>query len=262
MTRRFSRLLPIIGVVVLLAFSSVAASAAVTTSNETVYNGTQTDADQAIEVTYTVSPEGSTINNMTVAFSGTNQALLEPNSFSFTVRPGGAEINVESRPGNAFFIREIEPNEEVTFVFETYPKTIKREQIDAASVRIEYIQNGQELTDSEAVSANMSSSPWFELQQAETRIDQLQSQLGDVSLAGQFTNAAFLGGLAVGIVGLAFGVYSWRRRSGSESDLKREHANHLERLATSMESTDDTMTLNNEAEKIRDEIDSGDDEDW
>ncbi|SDY18609.1 hypothetical protein [Halobellus clavatus] len=262
MTRRFSRLLPIIGVVILLAFSSMAASAAVTTSNDTAYNGTQTDADQAIEVTYTVSPEGSTINNMTVAFTGTNRALLEPNSFSFAVRPGGADINVESRPGNAFFIEEIEPDEEVTFVFQTYPKTIKQEQIDAANVRMEYIQNGQELTDSETVSADMRSSPWFELQQANEEVDQLQSQLGDVSLAGQFTNAAFLGGLAIGIVGLAFGAYSWRRRSSSASDLKREHANHLERLAGGMESRDDTKTLNNAAEQIREEIDSDDGDDW
>ena len=262
MTRRFSRLLPIIGVVVLLAFGSAAASAAVTTSNDTVYNGTQADADQAIEVTYTVSPEGSTINNMTVAFAGTDRTLIEPNSFSFTVSPGGADINVESRPGNTFFVREIEPDEEVTFVFETYPKTIKQEQLDAVNVRMEYIQNGQELTDSETVTANMSTSPWFALQGAQERVSGLESQLGDVSLAGQFTNAAFLGGLAVGLVGLVFGAYSWRRRSGAADDLKREHANHLERLAKSMENTSDTMALNNEAEEIREELESDDDDTW
>lgn len=208
MTRRLSRLLPLLGVVLLLVCSATPAAAAVTTENETVYNGGQADADQAIEVTYTVSPDGGTINNMTVNFDSTARSFIRGDSFSVTVNPGEADIDVQARSGNRFFIREIEPNERVTFVFEVYPTTIKREQIGAVSVRMNYIQNGQELSDSETVTANTSSSPWFQLQASQERVSQLESQLDDVSLAGQFTNAGFLGGILVGLVGLAFGGYT------------------------------------------------------
>lgn len=267
MKRRFSRLLPLLGVVILVVFSSAIVTAAVTTTSDTSYNGTQSDSDQAIEITYTVSPEGGTINNMTVNFDSTSQTFIQSNSFSFTVSPGGADINVESRQGYRFFIQEIEPNEEVTFVFEVYPKTIKQEEIDAASVQMDYIQNGQDLSDSETVTANMSSSPWFELQAAEETIDQQESELQQVSLVGQMTDIAFLGGIVVGLVGVGFGTYSWRRRMSERADLKREHAANLESLAERMEKTSDGKKLNNEAEDIRADLESSGDrgtsgDDW
>ncbi|WP_139203719.1 COG1361 family protein [Halorientalis persicus] len=267
MTRRFSRMLPLLGVVILVVFSSAIVTAAVTTTSDTSYNGTQSDSDQAIEITYTVSPEGGTINNMTVNFDSTSQTFIQSNSFSFTVSPGGADINVESRQGNRFFIQEIEPNEEVTFVFEVYPKTIKQEEIDAASVQMDYIQNGQDLSDSETVTANMSSSPWFELQAAEETINQQESELQQVSLVGQITDIAFLGGIVIGLVGIGFGTYSWRRRKSERAELKREHAANLESLAERMEKTSDGKKLNNEAEDIRADLESSGDggtsgDDW
>jgi len=263
MTRRFSRLLPLMGVVILVVFSSAIVTAAVTTTSDASYNGTQSNSDQAIETTYTVSPEGGTINNMTVDFDSTSQTFIQSNSFSFTVSPGGADINVESRQGNRFFIQEIEPNEEVTFVFEVYPKTIKQEEIDVASVQIDYIQNGQDLSDSETVTANMSSSLWFELQAAEERINQQESELQQVSLVGQITDIAFLGGIVVGLIGIGFGTYSWQRRKSERSELKREHAANLESLAERMEKTSDGKKLNNEAEDVRADLESsGGGDDW
>jgi hypothetical protein len=244
------------GVVILVLFSSAIVTAAVTTNSDTSYNGTQSNSDQAIEITYTVSPEGGTINNMTMKFDSTSQTFIQSNSFSFTVSPGGADINVESRQGNRFFIQEIEPNEEVTFVFEVYPKTIKQEEIDAASVQMDYIQNGQELSDSETVTANMSSSPWFEFQAAEERINRQESELQQVSLVGQITDVAFLGGIVVGLVGIGFGIYSWQRRKSERAELKREHAANLESLAERMEKTSDGKKLNNEAEDVRADLES------
>jgi len=43
-------------------------------------DGSQSESDQAIEVRYTVSPDGGTINNMTVDFDGTDQTFIESNS--------------------------------------------------------------------------------------------------------------------------------------------------------------------------------------
>jgi uncharacterized protein YdeI (BOF family) len=257
MTRNLSRLLPLIGVVILVVFSSATVTAAVTTSGDTNYNGAQSDSDQAINVSYTVSPEDSTINNMTVDFESTSRTFIQSDSFSFTVSPGSADINVESRQGNQFFIQEIEPNEEVNFAFKMYPKTTKQAEIDAASVQVNYIQNGQDLSDSEVITANMTSSPWFELQAAEETLNQQESELQQISLVGQITDVAFLGGIAVGLIGVGFGTYSWRRRKTKQDELKQEHAENLESLAERMEKNADAKTLNNEAEKIRDEIENG-----
>jgi hypothetical protein len=265
MARRLSHLLPLIGVVILVVFSSATVTAAVTASGDTSYNGTHPDSDQAIDVTYTVSPEGSTINNMTVNFDSTTQTFIQSDSFSFTVSPGRADVNIESRQGSRFFIQEIEPNEEVTFVFKTYPKTIKQEEIDAASVQIDYIQNGQSLSDSDTVTANMSSSSWFELQAAQETINQQESELNQVSLVGQVTDIVFLGGVIVGLIGVVFGTYSWRRRKSEQAEIKREHAANLESLAERMEKPSDGKKLNNEAEDIRDDVDSsgnGGTDDW
>lgn len=262
MTRHFLSVLLLVGVSLLVVLGSGIAAAAVTTSSSTTYNGSEAGTDQAIEVRYTVSPDQSTVNNMTVNFDGTEQTFIEPNSFSFTVNPGEANINVQSRSGNRFFLREMEPDEEVTFVFEVYPKTIKEEQVDAVNVRMDYIQNGQELTDSETVTADASSSPWFSLQSAQETIEDQESQLEGVSLVGQVTDVAFLGGVIVGVAGLGIGVYSWRRRSSDLEDLKRDHAEDLESLAERMKKDTDGKKVRNEAEKIREELDDPDGGPW
>lgn len=265
MSRRFAWSVSIVGALLLVVLGSTLAAGAVATSNQTVYQGSQPDTNQAIEITYTVSPDGGVINNMTVDFDSTQQTFIQSDSFSVTVNPASADTNVESRTGDQFFIQELEPNEEVSFVFQVYPKTIKEQRVDAVAVRMEYIQNGQELTDSETVTANMSSSPWFELQTAEGTIQQQESRLQQLGLVGQLTNVTFIIGLVVGIVGIAFGAYALRKQGGEQEQLKRDHANDLESLAQRMSSSSDAKTLRNEAEKIRDEIGGdggGSGDDW
>jgi len=254
MKGRPAQVLGIVAVVFVVIFSSMTVSAAVATDSETRYNGSQSESDQAIEVRYTVSPDGGTINNMTVDFDGTDQTFIESNSFSFTVSPGGANVDIESRSGDRYFIQELESDEEVTFVFNVYPKTIKENEIDAVSVQMNYIQNGQDLTDTDSVAANISSSPWFALQTAQEQIEQQESQLQQVSTVDQLTNISFLATLLIGIVGILAGVYSWRKRSSDIEELKWDHADDIESLAQQMDKETDKVTLLEEAEEIRDEV--------
>lgn len=262
MPRTFSAFAGLCAVVALVLVGSSVASAAVVTSNSTTYDGSDADADQAIEVSYTVSPDGSMINNMTVDFSRTGQSFVASDSFSFTVNPGGADIDVQSRPGNAFFIPELGPNEEVTFTFEVYPRTIKQEETDAVSVQMDYVQNGQDLTDSETVTADTSSSPWFELQQAEQTVAEQEEELSQLGLVGQLTNGAFLLGVGVGVVGLAVGGFAWRKRGRDLAAQADEHAAEIESLAKRMESPSDENRVERKAEDIREGDTGTGPDDW
>lgn len=262
MPRTFSKLVWVCAVVALVLVASTAASAAVVTSNSATYDGSNSDADQAIEVSYTISPDGSSINNMSVNFDRTGQSFIDSGSFSFTVSPGGADIDIQSRTGNAFFIPELNPNEEVTFTFTVYPRIIKQEQIDAVSVRMDYIQNGQELTDSEIVTADTSSSPWFELQEAESTIDEQEDELSQLGLVGQMTEGALILGIAVGVVGLVVGGYSWRKRSQDLTKQANDHADKVESLAERIDSPTAGNKLERKAEEIRDDDGGGSGNGW
>ncbi|MFB6136026.1 MAG: hypothetical protein ABEJ04_04635 [Halobacteriaceae archaeon] len=219
MSRGVSRLAAVVGVVVVLCLVPALASAAVSTSIQTSYNGTRTGSDQAVQVTYTITPDGGTINNLTVDFGGTAQSFVESSSFSYTVSPGGAEVGVQSRGGDRFFIRRLDSNEEVTFTFETYPKTIKEERLDVAAIHLEYVQNGQRLTKTDTVETDLSDSPWFALQQSRSRVDALQQRTSGMRLT-------MFGGGALGVLGVvvAVGAVVWKRRSvaGLKDDLEIE----------------------------------------
>lgn len=260
MRRRLARLLPVIGLIIFLVVASTVASAAFTSNVETAYEGGEESQNQAIEVTYTISPDGDTINDLTIDFDSTASAFIQSNSFSITVTPGGADANVESRPGDTFYIDELESNEEITFVFEVYPKTIKQEQLDVVTVRTEYVQNGQELSNSETAAANLSASPWFSLQEAEgtiaereDRIETLENRVDRLSLLGQVTDAMLWVGVLVGLVGVGFGVYNARKGSGDVADLREEHADKIENLARRMDKKLDQDAAKELAEEIRDE---------
>jgi len=254
MERRTSRLIIPLGIVFLVICISAVTTAAVDTDSDSIYNGSQEDTDQAVGITYTVSPDGDTINNMTVAFQPTQQAFIQSDSYQITVSPGGADIDVQSQDDGTFFIPEIETGERVTFTFDIYPKTIKEEQINAVFVRLDYVQNGQDLFDTETVSADLSSSPWFELRSAEETVTQQRSELDRVSIVGQVTDVLFLGGIVAGFAGAGLGVFAWRRKNSERERLKREYAADLDRLAERMERRKDTKTLNERAEEMREDL--------
>ena len=258
----------IVLLVLMLAVSPVVVSAAYSTTTDTSYSGGESSADQAIEVTYTLSPEGGTINNMTISFDATSKTFIQSDSFSITVSPGGADADVESRGNHEFFIDELERGEEVTFVFQVYPKTIKSEEIEAVTARTEYIQNGQDLSDSETVSANMSSSPWFQLQnteennsELETRVTELEGRVDQLGLVGQLTDAMLWIGVVIGLIGLAVGVYFNRKGASNADELREEHADKIENLARRMDSKLDKNRVEDLAEELRSEEGNGDPED-
>ncbi|MBB6647354.1 hypothetical protein [Halobellus ruber] len=219
----------VLAAVLCLCSAPAVVSAEVSTSVQTSYDGTQPDADQAVQVTYTISPEGDTVNNLTVDLDSTSGSFIESRSSSYTISPGGAGVSVEGRPGDRYFIRELNPSEEVTITFQVYPKQIKREELDVAVVSADYIQNGQQLSRSDTVTADLSASPWFALQTSERRADSLQRRITGM-------RTLMFGGAGVGVLGAlaAFGTLLWKRRA--ISGLKQDLSDELDKLATRMQS--------------------------
>jgi len=191
---------------------AIPVSAAIITDTQTTYNGGTENNDQAVNVTYTISPEGSEITDVRLEFLSTSQSFIESESFSYTITPGSSGANVASEGNGVFTIDSLGPNEEVRFTFKSYPKTIKQESFTVATIDVEYVQNGQELSKTTQATADISSSPWFKYQSALNRIENTQQfqQFGSMTVAG---------GVLFGVLGLIGAAFFWRRgdsRVGSE----------------------------------------------
>ncbi|WP_227134626.1 hypothetical protein [Halorubellus salinus] len=221
-----------VGLVVLcfaLMLSVTVVSAELSTSSSTSYEGGQEANDQAITVTYTFSPDGSKISNVVINFRAQQRTLLQGGTFSYTVQPGAAEINVTNAGRGEFRIDELGKNEEITFTYTVYPKNIKQESIEASSVDIQYVQNGQELTHEETITANLSSSPWYQLQEKQ---DQLESEQ-----SGQAVSLGiFAGALGFGVLGLIAAGVSYRRIGSRVQDEHDTFSKELERVKSRIDS--------------------------
>lgn len=143
----------------------VAATVSVDTSHE--YNGGEEGSDQAVEMTYTLSPDESKITDVRITVQSTTNSFIDFNSFERTVNPGDADVQIENVDDGVFEIEEIGPNQEITLTFEAYPTTIKQRELAMATVSVEYVQQGQTLDDSTQINADLSDSPWFQFQNAE-----------------------------------------------------------------------------------------------
>jgi len=190
----------------LLTIPVGSALATVSLSTVATYSGTEQDT-QAIEVEISLSPDGSRITDATLQVTSTSQTFIDFESFETTLRPGDAEINLTYQGSGEFTIGELQPNEEVTIRFNAYPQTIKQQTLDTVSVDLSYIQNGQKLSTSNTVSTDLSSSPWFTLQEAQSQIKQLQ--------------AVGIGGGVLGVIGLGsagFMIYRGRKENGDDDE--------------------------------------------
>jgi hypothetical protein len=141
----------------------VAATVSVDTTDE--YSGGEEESDQAVTMTYTLSPDESEITDIRIEVESTTTSFIDFNSFSRTIT-GDADSQIEPVGDGVFEIDRIEPNQEITLAFEAYPTTIKQSELTMATVSVEYVQQGQSLEESTQVNADLSDSPWFRYQEA------------------------------------------------------------------------------------------------
>lgn len=158
-----TRTLSLLGVVLILALvlSAGTAAAEVEMSSDTEYSGGESGSDQAITTEVTISPVNHEIADAEIVMSPTDQTFLDTNSFSRTFDPGDSDVDIEVVGDNTYRIDRLGPDESITIRYAVYPKDIKQESIDSSVASIEYVQQGQTLSDSMTVSADLSNSPWF-----------------------------------------------------------------------------------------------------
>lgn len=160
----------------LLLAPVVPAAAAVTLDVNTTYGGVEADS-QAIDATVSLAPEGNAIVDATITIRETTAGFVDQESFSTTVDPASADAGATYEGAGRYTIEELEPGESITISFTAYPRTVKAESLDVAVVDIEYVQEGQDLTEQTTVTADLSNSSYFALQDAQDRVAQLESAL-------------------------------------------------------------------------------------
>lgn len=185
--------LVILFVFLVITVLAIPATAAVSITGDTVYNGVDNGGDQAIKIQTTISPDNEEMVDVRVSFSGTDQTFLEDGSFNRAVSPGDADISITAMDNGEFKIDQVGADEEITFTFEVYPKTISEESVDAARVVIEYTQSGQQLRDSQMFEADLTNSAAFELEDQEQWTD----RIGVVNLLSYLINVVLVGVLAI-----------------------------------------------------------------
>lgn len=229
------------------------------TEIETEYNGGSADADQRINVTFTVSPAESDLTNIEIRVSE-RETVIDESSYEVSVDP---DVQLEEvRPGH-YRIDELEVGQEVAISFVAYPRDIKSEEIDVAVVNYEFFDGGQ--SSQETITADMTGSPWFQLQderqtvdeQAST-IDQLEQENERLSLVSQLTDVGFVVGVIVGLIGLIAAAITSRSTGSKLQDQRERHADKVEALAKRASSEEDVGKIKQTARDIRSgDVESG-----
>jgi hypothetical protein len=158
---------------VIVVVASTPALAAASLDVSTTYSGTEGD-DQRVEVEMTLSPNGSAMSDVVIDIGESDRAFVDFNSFSTTVTPGSADVNVTYEGDGRFTIAELPSEASVTISYMAYPRTIKEESLTVSTIDVSYVQNGQQLNENQQVEADLSNSPWFQLQQAQSSSGQLR----------------------------------------------------------------------------------------
>jgi len=197
----------VLAAVGVLLVATAPALAAVSLDISTTYSGTEADS-QVVDVEMTISPDGGDMTDVTIDIGETDRGFVDFESFSTTVTPGSSDVDATYQGDGRFTIAELPSDVTVTISYQAYPRTIKQESVTVSTVSVSYVQNGQELSESRQVNADLSDSAWFALQDAQAQNEQLQLW----GLAGRVLVGAAVAGLAI------FGYLKYRDGGGDEFD--------------------------------------------
>lgn len=163
----------VLAVFIIVVVASTPALAAASLDVSTKYSGTEGD-DQRVKVEMTLSPDGSAMSDVVIDIGESDRAFVDFDSFSTTVTPGNANVNVTYEGDGRFRIAELPSEASVTISYVAYPRTIKEELLTVSTIDVSYVQNGQQLNQNQQAEADFSNSPWFQLQQAQSSTEQLR----------------------------------------------------------------------------------------
>lgn len=192
------------------------------------YNGISEDGQQNVELSVTLTAQETT-SEIEVEFSPTAQSLLDIDTFEVTV----SDVEFENPEPGVYVINELSAGQEITFTFDAYPKRLDREEMNVASVSLD-AENPQTYERSERLSADMSSSPWLQYQEAASEGFPLW-----ISVAG---------GL-FGILGIVVGGYFLYSKRKSINQKEEEFVETLRSIRGNLEYTEDQQVVSEEIEE-------------
>jgi hypothetical protein len=151
--------------------SSVLIAPAVSADGHDYITGVSTDyntetGSQDVGVTLTIEPTDSKVTDLEVDISDSSEALVDEESFQYTVKPSDSDIQVDSE-GGTYNINEVNPGESVTIEFVAYPSTLGDGEIAASEINLDYVMNGQEIEEQLTTVADISENPWLAQQDTE-----------------------------------------------------------------------------------------------
>jgi len=180
------------------------------------------EGGQGVLVRVTVAPE-ERITDVYVNVSDSQSGFVDfSEEFSREIRAGtissvpNEDKVVRSSIIRSFYLSELEGGDTVTISFTAYPQRLDAESLDVATIRYQYVRNGQQIPADPpgriAARADLTESPHFALQAAERRASSLQQRItGMWGIVG-------LGAL-LGVVGV--GLFAYARLSGGDDGVDR-----------------------------------------
>lgn len=191
---------------------------------------------QGVEVMVRIEPDEQ-ITDVYINVSNSNTGFVDfSEEFSREIKAGSISSvpSTDKFPGGvhirSFYISQLNAGESVTISFTAYPTQVNQQNLDVATVRYEYVRNGQLIPDSApeklSATASLAESPHFQLQATKNTVDQLRLQI-----KGMWATVG--GGALLGLLGVVLLIYTRLSDDGSglnPSNVKRE-LQAIERLA-------------------------------
>jgi hypothetical protein len=200
------------------------------------YNGFSDCYGEEIHVKVTIDPGKNEVNDLRLSIFEVD-ALIDDNSFEHTIFPTGANISVTMK-GHTVSCDGLKRGESITLMFNAYPKTIKKEEVKVANVRIAYSQLGQRLDDSEEIKAKLDNSFWAKYEEAKGIIDGLQNE-------NRSNKRVFYAGIILAIIAGISLVTQWigkGKREKEKDAVKRNWRKNLKDVSKKIELAKDNPT--------------------
>lgn len=203
---------------------------------------------QAVQVTVTVEHTGdSELTDIVVNVRSTQRAFVAFDSFRFAKQTQSTVNVTRVRAGEVHIEPRMQPGDSVNITFNAYPKTIRTERLGVASVRTRYVQNGQQLEESDTARADLSDSPYFELREAERTIQSLRTQIqGMWAIVGV--------GIVLGVGGIGAAGWFYRSRSEKVNEARRGFVRDLEDLSQDVTDLQAEEKVSNLADQYRNKL--------
>jgi len=197
----------VIGAVLFLVVGLLTAPvvAGITLDTNTTYGGADAD-NQTISAEIDVTPNDSAmIEDVEIDVDAAENGVIDFQTFSESFEPARGDADVEYLGEGEYTVNDINTDEQFVITFDVYPKTIREEELTVATVKIWYTQRGQRLSETQEITADLSNSEYYALQDSEQEVSDLEDSLRNRRLL-TYASAVVL------ILAPLIALYFWRKK--------------------------------------------------